>query len=392
MVVKLPTLHLVGIFHTVSSQAFSHCAFTGKALRFPRMMQEQGYEVVEYSNEGSEAGASEHVQILSTEERDALFPSGGLGQFYGDHAVVGCEGHVLFSERLELELRGRLEPGDIICHPFGHAHEALLTAFPNHRHVETGIGYPTTMQGSIHVYESYAWMHYHAGKDGRPGRNYDFVIPNYFDLSEWEPRGGKGGEYLAFLGRICSIKGMDTIREIADRSSLPVHIAGQGNPNQWAHPNIVYRGVITGTERSEFLSRAQALLAPSIFIEPFCGMAVEAQLCGTPVVSVNYGALTETVVQGVSGFRCHTLRDWMEGIEAAGYLDRDVIVERARSLYSLEACGQQYCRMFRAVEGLSGEGWYSMGDDAITSTVTSAFIEATDEASAPSPLVECFSR
>lgn len=39
-------LHLVGIFHTRATAEYSHCAFTGKALRFPRMMQAQGYECV----------------------------------------------------------------------------------------------------------------------------------------------------------------------------------------------------------------------------------------------------------------------------------------------------------------------------------------------------------
>jgi hypothetical protein len=46
-------LHLVGIFHTQHTAAYSHCAFTGKALRFPKMMQGQGYTVIEYSNAGS---------------------------------------------------------------------------------------------------------------------------------------------------------------------------------------------------------------------------------------------------------------------------------------------------------------------------------------------------
>jgi len=37
----LPRLHLIGIFHTQHTAAYSHCAFTGKALRFPKMMQGQ---------------------------------------------------------------------------------------------------------------------------------------------------------------------------------------------------------------------------------------------------------------------------------------------------------------------------------------------------------------
>ena len=37
-----PCLHLVGIFHTQHTAAYSHCAFTGKALRFPKMLKGQG--------------------------------------------------------------------------------------------------------------------------------------------------------------------------------------------------------------------------------------------------------------------------------------------------------------------------------------------------------------
>jgi len=44
---SLVVLHLVGIFHTQHTAAYSHCAFTGKALRFPKMMQGQGYAVIE---------------------------------------------------------------------------------------------------------------------------------------------------------------------------------------------------------------------------------------------------------------------------------------------------------------------------------------------------------
>jgi len=60
-----PTLHLIGIFHTQHRSSFSHCAFTGKALRFPKMMQAFGYTVFEYSNAGSESVAVEKVEMLS---------------------------------------------------------------------------------------------------------------------------------------------------------------------------------------------------------------------------------------------------------------------------------------------------------------------------------------
>ena len=50
-------LHLPAIPHTITSAAYSHCAFTGKVLRFPRMMMSVGYEVYHYGVEGSETDA-----------------------------------------------------------------------------------------------------------------------------------------------------------------------------------------------------------------------------------------------------------------------------------------------------------------------------------------------
>lgn len=354
----MPRLHLIGIFHTKHTEAYSHCAFTGKALRFPRMMQLQGYTIIEYSNTGSESSADEHVTMLSAEEFDNLYQRTAT-DFYGNDATLGSAGHQLFEQRLIPALRERLEPQDIICHPFGHAHQQLMVEFPNHQHVETGIGYPTLMPNSFRIFESYAWMHYHQGKEGRNGKNYEWVVPNYYDLDDWEPS-YKPGQYLAFLGRITPLKGIDTIKAIADHSPWPIVLHGQGDPSPWNHPNIEYRGPIGGTARSEFLRNARALLAPSVFTEPFCGMAVEAMLCGTPVVSVNYGAMTETILDGVTGFRCHTLQDWIDAIDNAGDLSRRMVANVARSRYSLEACGKRYDKIFKDINNLNKKGWYQL--------------------------------
>ena len=353
-----PRLHLVGIFHTQHTQSYSHCAFTGKALRFPRMMQMQGYTVIEYSNEGSESTADEHVVMISATEFDALFNRSET-DFHGNDATVGSEGHQLFEQRLIIALRERLQPQDIICHPFGHAHQQLMAEFPGHQHVETGIGYPTLMPDSFRIFESYAWMHYHQGKENRNGKNYEWVVPNYYDLNDWEPR-YEPGQYLAFLGRITPLKGIDTIKAIADHSPWPIVLHGQGDPSPWTHPNIEYRGPISGIARSEFLRNARALLAPTVFTEPFCGMAVEAMLCGTPVVSVNYGAMTETVTEGVMGYKCHTLQDWIDGINNVGNLDRRIIASIARNQWSLEACGRRYDKIFRQLNDLYRQGWYEV--------------------------------
>lgn len=321
-------------------------------------MQNAGFEVIEYSNEGSESEAKEKVVILDTGTYNHHFPKVSESDFVGNRAVIDSPGHAAFEERLIPALRERLAPEDIICHPFGHAHQRLLSIFPGHQHVETGIGYSTLMPGSYKIYESYAWMHYHQGKEIRNGINYEWVVPNYFDLSEWTPKYDKG-DYLAFLGRITKLKGLDTILALADHSPLPIKVCGQGDPSPWKHPKIEFLPPISGRKRSDFLRNAYALLAPSTFTEPFCGMSVEAMLCGTPVISVDYGAMTETVQEGM-GYRCHTLQDWLDSIENVGGLDREAIANEARSKYSIEACGQKYKKIFEQLNDLHRKGWYEL--------------------------------
>ncbi len=82
-------VHMLGLFHTETTAAYSHCAFTGKVLRFPRMMQPLGYQVIEYGNGQSESGASEFVQVLTRQELLALLPARNSSDFYAGAAVIG---------------------------------------------------------------------------------------------------------------------------------------------------------------------------------------------------------------------------------------------------------------------------------------------------------------
>lgn len=354
-----PTLHLIGIFHTIHNQDFSHCAFTGKALRFSKMMRPFGYDVIEYANEGSESEAAEKVVMLTHAEYLEHIGNRDKKAFHGDVAAIGTKHHTLFEERLVAEMRKRVKPKDLICHPFGHAHSRLVQDFPKNIHIETGIGYPTLVAGTMRIFESYAWRHYHCAKENRQGTNYEWVIPNYFDIDAWEPK-YEPGKYIAFLGRINSCKGLDTIKEIANYVDKKIVLCGQGDPTPWKHPNIEYWGPITGTQRSEFMRNAICSLMPTNFIEPFGGSGVEGMLCGTPLISTDYGAFTETVVEGLTGYRCKTLRDWLEALDKVEDLDRHAVAAYARHKYSLHTCGAMYDKAFTQIHELYDAGWYTL--------------------------------
>jgi glycosyltransferase involved in cell wall biosynthesis len=226
--------------------------------------------------------------------------------------------------------------------------------------VETGIGYNTTLCPHL-VFESSAWMHWHLGKRGEAnGSNYQWVIPNYYDLTEWDPSYEVGG-YLAYFGRICDVKGLAEVVEVAKaRPDLDVVICGQGDPASYlaAAKNIRYQKPLWGKERSDFLRNARALLAPSRFVEPFGGVAVEAMLCGTPVLTSPFGAFIETVEHGVTGYRCHTLGDWLAAVDGAGTLDRRAVRQHAER-YDMFRLARRYDAVFQYVAELGGAGWYS---------------------------------
>jgi hypothetical protein len=359
---------MIGLFHTIPNHNYDHCAFTGKVLRFAKMMQAQGYKVIEYSNGQSLSGADEQVQIY-TEQEVAEYTK--TVDNFMKLAVMGTPMWQNFQDRLIPEVAKRIKKYDIVCHPFGTAHSVLVSRFPEAYHVETGIGYDTGDFGAFRVFESYAWMHYHQGKDqikndkgelvqqGRRGKFYEWVVPNYYNPNDWEPNYGKG-DYILYLGRVFEGKGLEVIKEISYHFNEKIKIVGMGDTTPFVAPNMEFLGPIVGQkERSDLLRNARVVIMPTLYTEPFGGVAVEAMMCGTPVVTTDYGVFPETIEHGKTGFRCHTLGDFITGILAAETLDRKYIADRARKLYSTDAVGKMYDVVFKQIYDLKDRGWYT---------------------------------
>jgi glycosyltransferase involved in cell wall biosynthesis len=105
---------------------------------------------------------------------------------------------------------------------------------------------------------------------------------------------------------------------------------------------------------------AIATFAPTTYIEPFGTVAPESMACGTPAITTDWGAFTETVVNGVSGYRCRTLKDFVEAAEKVKYLDRKAVREHAIKNYSLESISVMYEEYFKKLYQLWGNGWYEI--------------------------------
>ena len=376
-------LHLLAIPHTITISEFSHCAFTGKVHRFSPMMRSVGYEVYHYGTETSQSGADVQIDVFTVAEWNDLRKQSlkhlnpqlthdqieeklsDPTNFIGDLANASTPIYKEFNVRLRelLSKNYRSTATDIVCIPFGPAYTAALSG-KNYVCVESGIGYRNAY-ANFRIYESYAKMHYDFSRCDKTLENYWFVCPNYYNTLEWPLNLNPDQNRFGFLGRISDTKGCNIFAEIAKAfPNVEFILCGQGDPKPYLkYPNIIYKPPIHGVDRGEYLSSLSALIAPSKFLEPFCGVSVEAQLCGTPVISHDYGALAETVEQFKTGVRCHTMSDFRNAVQMVldGKFNRQYVYDRAVGLYDMYNVAKKYKYAFDSIMDVfnGSGGWYS---------------------------------
>lgn len=144
------------------------------------------------------------------------------------------------------------------------------------------------------------------------------TIYHGIDLASYELRTQKQ-PYLSFIGRIAPIKGVHLAIDVAKRAGIPLKIAGDVQPmyrdyfEAKVKPEIdgqfiEYIGLADLSAKNELLGNSLAMLFPIQWNEPFGLVMVEAMACGTPVLALAGGSVTEVVQDGVSGYVCRSVR------------------------------------------------------------------------------------
>ena len=205
------------------------------------------------------------------------------------------------------------------------------------------------------------------------GRNYDVVIPNYFDPADY-PFQARKGDYFLYLGRLIKRKGLRIAVETCKALGAKLILAGQGchqadrgrivaEDGEVYAGNLEYAGCVVGRARGELFGGAKAVFTPTTYIEPFGGVAVEAQMAGTAVIASDWGAFTETVEHGRSGYRCRTLDQFVWAARHVSDLDPWYIHTRAVANWSLDRVKWMYQEYFEMLSDLWNDGWYAINDD-----------------------------
>ena len=327
------------------------------------MMTSLGYKVIHYGAEGSDVPCAENVVVLDDATQKEVYGDFDWHKHYwnfkfDDHA------YMTFAKRATEEILARRGNNDLLLTVSGKAHagvanETGLTA------VEYAIGYEGVF--SRHrVFGSYAWMHYIYGilstkTKSFDGNWYDAVIPHYFNPDDFELSEDKD-DYFVYIGRLVPRKGPHIASQVCSRLGKKLIVAGQGDPKAagLTGSHIEYVGTVGVKERKELLKAAKAVFVPTVYIEPFGMTSVEALMCGTPVISTDWGAFTENIIHGKVGFRCRTMDDFLWAARNVDKIDPKVCHNYAVDNFSYDVVKYKYDEYFMKIADLWSGGWYEI--------------------------------
>lgn len=351
--------HLLGLSHAKTSKEYSCDAFSQKVRVISKMLTQMGHTVFHYGTEGSDPVCTENINVLSQDTFHRVHEA------YDWKASAykidpSCDANVEFDKNAIIEINKRKQKGDFLLCSFGIQHKPIADAVQLIT-VEMGIGYENTF-APHRIFESYNWMHYIYGKQNlmlKPPL-YDAVIPNYYDLSDFIYE-EKKDDYFFFLARPTALKGLEIAVKSVEAVGSKLYAAGQGKP-VCTSPNMEFLGVVSIADRAKWMSKAKALFVPTIYIEPFGGVVVEALLCGTPVIATDFGAFPETVIHGKTGYRARTLEQFVWATKNIGNIKPKDCREFAETNYSIARVGKMYEEYFSMLADLysDGGGWYSL--------------------------------
>jgi glycosyltransferase involved in cell wall biosynthesis len=350
--------HVVGLASTQTTTKYLSCAYTQKARNFCRMMHGLGHEVFLYSGEENDAPCTEHICCISTRAQKL-----GVKDYHSAKHSPNAPHWMIFNHRAIGEMLPRAKIGDFLCIIFGMAQKPIADAMSAVlKPVEYGVGYHQTF-AEHRVFESYAWMHtvYGAEKGSdRDGIWFDDVIHGYFDPADFAMV-NKRKDHLLYLGRMVDRKGIEVAVEIAKASGRELYGAGYGKPPDGMKP----LGELGVASRKKHLAQAHAVLMPTKYIEPFGNVAIEAMASGVPVITTDWGAFTETVKHGLTGWRCRTLQEFVDAVNMCGpeYMNGRLICDYAVKNFSIQVIAHKYQRYFERLSTLWKKGWYEMRDE-----------------------------
>lgn len=202
-------------------------------------------------------------------------------------------------------------------------------------------------------------------RDVVPGAS-PVVSPMPVATSLFTPGNGRHAARFLFVGRLNEQKGLELLLEALARMRVPatLDVVGDGTARDALHgraatlgiaDRVIWHEPVPQPRLADFYRRATALVVPSVG-EGLGLVAVEAQLCETPVIAFDSGGLSDIVEDGRTGYlatagNVDALAEKMDNLLADGA--RAGIGRAARQAalarFAPESVARRYAQLYRSV-------------------------------------------
>lgn len=173
------------------------------------------------------------------------------------------------------------------------------------------------------------------------------------------PRGSGNGGFAAFVGRISPEKRVDRAIAIATGAGKRLKIAAKVDKADQEYfeaevkhllenPLVEFLGEVGEAEKQELMGKAECLLFPIDWPEPFGMVMIEAMACGTPVIAFENGSVPEIIDDGVTGYIVNSIPEAIEKLKTVHSLPRTLIRQVFETRFSAERMAADYLKAYQA--------------------------------------------
>jgi glycosyltransferase involved in cell wall biosynthesis len=193
-----------------------------------------------------------------------------------------------------------------------------------------------------------------------PKNNWVAMVHHGLPLQD-APFSERAGEYLAFVGRITTEKGVEAAIELARSVRIPLRMAAKVHEADEkrlfaevvapavADGTVIFEGELATGERDKLLAGALATVLLGAWPEPFGLVAIESMATGTPVIARRAGALPEIVDHGLTGFLVDDLHEARFAVRGVATLDRAAVRRTVLDRFSVSRMVDEYEAVYRAM-------------------------------------------
>lgn len=196
-----------------------------------------------------------------------------------------------------------------------------------------------------------------SNSDRADGLNYLATVYNGIDLSLY-PLQETRGEELIFLGRIHPDKGVHLAIEVAQKSGIPLLIAGIIQDETYFHEQvephidgklIQFLGSVDAAGKNKLFARAKALLHLNTIPERFGLVLAEANAAGVPVIAMDLGSCREVIADGKTGFLVNDVEEAVLATERTSEIIPAACREHVEQNFSIEKMVEGYEAVYEQI-------------------------------------------